>query len=72
MVVNGIPENLRKEIFAAVVQAEDSGERPSDARRLVAKEYGISVELLREIEEEGIDKTWPPLEECDEEEGKQP
>lgn len=60
-------ESTRKAIFHEVVSAEDDGARPSEARRQVAERFGITPDQVREIEDEGIKKTWPPLEECDEE-----
>lgn len=62
---NSIPENTRKEIFVKLVEVEDSGETPPNARKLVADEFHVTPEQVKEIAEEGVDKTWPPLEECD-------
>lgn len=59
-----IPESTRKAIFAAVIDAEDSGENPRNARKLVAEKFEITTDQVKSIEQEGLDKTWPPLEDC--------
>lgn len=71
MVSETIPEGTRKEIFEAVVRGQDlamaRGESPGDIRNQVAEEYGVSADVVREIEDEGIDKAWPPLDPCEDE-----
>lgn len=57
-----LAEDQRKAVFMAVVEAEDKGTRPGVARQQVAEQFSISVEDVVDIEEEGVDKTWPPLE----------
>lgn len=51
----------RKEIFLEVVKLQDQGIGVNDSRSSVARQYGIDVEDIREIEREGIHKKWPPL-----------
>jgi len=52
----------RKEIFSSLVSMQDSGTMTvADSRQAVIKQYKISDVQLRQIEEEGIDKDWPPL-----------
>ena len=65
MATKDIPEETRKAIFRDVVDAEDHGEVQREARRKVAVKYAITVDDVRKIESEGIDKTWPPLDECE-------
>lgn len=65
--VDQLDEDLRRAVFVQVVESEDSGLVPSEARQKAAAAYGITVEQVRKIEEEGIEKTWPPLEPCDDE-----
>jgi hypothetical protein len=57
-----ISDDRRKEIFAAVVAAQDEGEPVQTSRALVANRFGVSEENVRTIEREGLDNGWPPLE----------
>lgn len=56
-----LPEGRRMEIFAALVDAQDSGLAVGESRQAVAGRFGVSVDLVRAIEEEGLDNEWPPL-----------
>ena len=56
-----LPEPRRKEIFLALVEAQDRKMSPAASRKLVAGRFGVSEGQVREIEEEGLDKEWPPL-----------
>ena len=56
-----LPEPRRKEIFLALVEAQDHGMSPAASRKLVAWRFGVSEGQVREIEQEGLDKEWPPL-----------
>ena len=56
-----LPEPRRKEIFLALVEAQDRKMSPAASRKLVAWRFGVSEGQVREIEEEGLDKEWPPL-----------
>ncbi len=52
----------RKEIFYSLVATQDQGTMTvSDSRQFVIKQFKISDVQLRQIEEEGLDKEWPPL-----------
>ncbi len=51
----------RKEIFLALVEAQDDAMTVSESRKTVTQQFGITEKQLRQIEEEGIDKEWPPL-----------
>jgi hypothetical protein len=55
------PEQLRKEIFLALVEAQDQRLSVRKSRKVVAERYNISLGLLKEIEEEGLNHEWPPL-----------
>jgi hypothetical protein len=55
------PEALRKEIFHALVDAQDQEMSVSQSRRWIAERYGVSEEQVRLIETEGLDEQWPPL-----------
>ena len=56
-----LPEPRRKDIFLALVEAQDHGMSPAASRKLVAWRFGVSEGQVREIEQEGLDKEWPPL-----------
>jgi hypothetical protein len=55
-------EERRKEIFRALVEAEDYHEmaRPQ-ARHLIANRFKITESQVREIERQGMENLWPPL-----------
>jgi hypothetical protein len=55
----------RREIFFALVAAQDSGTMSvSESRQHVINEHKITDVQLRQIEEEGLEKEWPPLNEA--------
>ena len=56
-----LPEPVRKEIFSALVEAQDQEMPVAESRREIARRFGISDELLRAIEREGLDNGWPPF-----------
>ena len=56
-----LPEPRRKEIFLALVEAQDQGMSPAESRKAVAERYGVSEGQVRQIEREGLDNSWPPL-----------
>jgi hypothetical protein len=57
-----LPENLRKKIFLALVSAQDQNLEVSQSRKLVVQRFGVSEGQVRQIEREGMDNQWPPLE----------
>lgn len=58
-----LTEEQRKEIFKALIQAQDQAMSVSQSRTLVCDRFDISESQLRAIEQEGLDQQWPPLEE---------
>jgi hypothetical protein len=55
----------RKEIFRALVTTQDEGSMTvADSFRHVIKEFEITETQLRQIQDEGIEKEWPPLDEA--------
>jgi DNA-directed RNA polymerase sigma subunit (sigma70/sigma32) len=56
-----LPEALRKEIFHALVDAQDQDMGVPQSRRWVAERYGLSEDQVRQIESEGLEAEWPPL-----------
>jgi hypothetical protein len=53
----------RREIFHALVTTQDRGVKVAQSREHVVKQFDITDSQLRQIEEEGLDKEWPPLDE---------
>jgi hypothetical protein len=56
-----LSEDCRKEIFWAVVDAQDHDMDVAQSRRLAAQRFGVSESQVRQIEREGMDRQWPPL-----------
>jgi DNA-directed RNA polymerase sigma subunit (sigma70/sigma32) len=55
----------RREIFHALVSIQDLGEMSvAQSRQQVSKQFEITDAQLRQIEEEGLEKEWPPLNEA--------
>jgi hypothetical protein len=54
----------RKEIFRALVSTQDI--QPGNVRKsyeVVTEKFAITSAQLKQIEDEGVDKEWPPLNE---------
>jgi hypothetical protein len=60
-VSKSLPEDRRREAFAALVAAQDGGKSVADSRREVAAQFGVSIQEMAQIEREGMDNEWPPL-----------
>ena len=56
-----LPEDRRKEIFLALVDAQDRAQSVAQSRQAVAARFGVSEDQVRQVEREGLDKQWPPL-----------
>jgi hypothetical protein len=56
-----LSEERKKEIFAALVDAQDHDMGVPQSRKLVAERFGLSEADIRQIEREGVDQQWPPL-----------
>ena len=60
----------RQEIFHTLVTAQDAGVMTvAQSRQHVTKHYGISDVQMRQIEEEGLENEWPPLDQTVQEVG---
>jgi hypothetical protein len=60
----------RKDIFRALVTAQDAGTvSVAESRQQMTKQFDITDLQLRQIEEEGLEKEWPPLDEAVQEVG---
>lgn len=53
----------RREIFHALVTTQDVVHDVAKSREMMTKRFSITETQLREIEDEGIERQWPPLEE---------
>jgi hypothetical protein len=56
-----LAEDRRKEIFLAIVEAQDQTMDVKQSHKLVIERYGINESQIRLIEREGLDHNWPPL-----------
>jgi hypothetical protein len=56
-----LAELQRKEVFLALVEAQDNAMTVVASRKAVAERFGISERQIKRIEQEGLDKEWPPL-----------
>ncbi len=60
----------RREIFHALVATQDMGLMTvPQSREHVCKQFDITEAQLRQIEDEGLEKEWPPLNEAVQEVG---
>jgi hypothetical protein len=55
-----LSEEQRKEVFLALVDAQDHDMDAVQSRQYIAAKYGVSEGQVRHIEREGLDKGWPP------------
>jgi hypothetical protein len=58
---NWLTEEVRRELFAALVAAQDEGLGVKASREAVARRYEVDERTVSKIEEEGLDKRWHPL-----------
>ena len=56
-----IPEETRREIFHAIVAAQDKKIPVAHSRDKVASLFKVSRKEIKAIEDEGIENEWPPL-----------
>ena len=54
----------RKEIFHALVATQDDKHNVRKSYEMVTEQFDITENQLRQIEDEGLDKEWPPLAEA--------
>lgn len=57
---NATPEQ-RKEVFRAVVEAQDRGDTVAASRAEAARRFSLTEDQVKEIEREGLANNWPPL-----------
>jgi hypothetical protein len=56
-----LAEAQRKEIFLALVDAQDQEMTVTQSRQVIAQRFGVTEGEVRHIEREGLDRLWPPL-----------
>ncbi len=56
-----ISEERRKELFLALVDAQDHEMGVAESRTLMAQRFGVNESQIRQIEREGMELKWPPL-----------
>ena len=56
-----LTETKRKEIFLALVEAQDKEMGVAQSRQLIVERFKVSDAQIRDIEREGLDNQWPPL-----------
>ncbi len=56
-----VPEPQRREIFLAIVEAQDRDLTVAQSRVFVSEKFSVSENQVRDIEREGLDNGWPPL-----------
>jgi len=54
-------EDQRREVFAALVGAQDRGVPVAQSRSQVADQFGMTRDQVAAIESEGVDNEWPRL-----------
>jgi hypothetical protein len=59
--VEDLSEERRREIFLALVDAQDREMTVPESRQEVASRFGVNESQVRKIEREGLDNNWPPL-----------
>lgn len=58
---NARTEEFRKEVFLALVEAQDQNISVKESRAAIAGRFGLTSNQLQVIEREGIEGQWPPL-----------
>ena len=61
MHLRDLPVERRREIFLALVEVQDLGTPVVTSRDVIAKQFTMTAKQVKAIEEEGLDKEWPPL-----------
>ncbi len=56
-----LSEDRRKEIFLALVDAQDHEMSVAQSRKMTTQRFGVSEGQVRQIEREGMTQQWPPL-----------
>lgn len=60
--VEQLSEERRMAVFSALVKAQDELIEVIRSRKLIIEQFGVTELQLKQIEREGLDRQWPPLE----------
>lgn len=61
MTMKDLTDAQKREIFLALVEAQDGGQGIAVSHKAIAERFELSANQLRLIENEGVEKGWPPL-----------
>ena len=61
MIDRPLSEDQRKEVFLALVDAQDHDMGVIQSRQHVAARFGVSEQQVRHIEREGLNNGWPRI-----------
>lgn len=56
-----LSQEQRKEVFRALVDAQDQEMGVEQSRKLIAQQFGLTDVQVKQIEQEGLEGEWPPL-----------
>jgi hypothetical protein len=59
--VEQLTEEERREIFKALVEAQDQAVGVEESRKLISERFGVPSDQVCLIEKEGLKEEWPPL-----------
>ena len=57
-----LSEERRKEILLALVDAQDHAMDVAQSRKAMSERFSVTESQVRQIEREGLENQWPPLE----------
>jgi len=57
-----LPIEQRQTIFRTLVEIQDTGVGVAAARTEITKRFSVTDAQIKDIEREGLDQQWPPLE----------
>ena len=69
MAIRRLTKQQKRDIFRELVSVQDSGNPVRRSRELMMEKFEISDSQLKEIEDEGLEEQWPPLNEAMQEVG---
>jgi hypothetical protein len=56
-----LTETLSKEVFKALVEAQDGGMSVPASKAAVARQFNLTDQEISLVERQGLDFQWPPL-----------
>jgi len=58
VVISRLPIATRTALFAALVALQDGGMSVNEARRVITKEFGVTLGAIKRVEVEGLEADW--------------